>query len=84
MIFFSIKSIAPTSSFMLKTVTTLNESWKLVVVVLASQAVIFCLKPNLKEETPVCNINLSSITGLLHLHSLNQELWNVKQPEEYF
>jgi len=45
-----------------------------VVVTLASQAVILCLKPNLKEATPECNINLSSVTGLLHLHFLNKEL----------
>lgn len=69
---------------MFKNVTTLNESQKLVLAALASQAVILCLKPNLKEATSECNISLSSLTALLHLHSFNKELRNVKQPEEYF
>lgn len=69
---------------MFKNVTTVNESQKLVLAALASQAVILCLKPNLKEATPECNISLSSLTALLHLHSFNKELRNVKQLEEYF
>lgn len=76
---FYVESIASENSCVFKNVTALNE--KLVLAALASQAVILCLKPNLKEATPECNISLSSLTALLHLHSFNKEPRNIKQPE---